>query len=51
MFESALDNDDYNQEFNYDLEPDNDNPGTSNLGLQKTYFASLKLRKRIDGDQ
>ncbi len=51
MFQSSFNDDYYDENFNYDLEPDNDNPGTSNLGLQKSYFGSLKPIKRKDEDQ
>lgn len=52
MFKSDIDDDDYyDEDFEYDLEPDNDDPGTLNLDLQKTYFASLKPKKRKDEDQ
>jgi Family of unknown function (DUF5724)/Domain of unknown function (DUF4132) len=54
MFKSDIDDDDDyydDDEFEYDLEPDNDDPGTLNLDLQKTYFGSLKPKKRKDEDQ
>ncbi len=53
MFKSDADDDGdyYDQDFNYDLEPDNDNAGTTNLGLQKNYFGSLKTKKNKDEDQ
>ncbi len=51
MFQSIFNDDYYDENFNYDLEPDNDDAGTSNLGLQKSYFGSLRPVKRKDEDQ
>jgi hypothetical protein len=52
MFKSEVDDDYYDDdEFEYDLEPDNDDPGMFNLDLQKIYFGSLKPKKPKDEDQ
>jgi Family of unknown function (DUF5724) len=53
MFKLDADDDNtyYDENFDYDFEPDNDDPGTLNLDLQKTYFGSLKPKKRKDKDQ
>ncbi len=52
MFKSDTDDDDdyYDEDFVYDLDPDNDDPGITNTELQKTYFSSLKPKKRKEAD-